>query len=319
VDNRVFLSVMTPAASTGTSTFNLSSYNATPNVSITFTVTGITAGMNEFLVANTICTQASNAIYDAGWLFQGVLGLLTDPISANYQTANTGHVTSFFSQAQFALSQVADTTGTAYYIDSIPVLATVTDAMSYAPLANQLLQTCAGGQLSQQQIIDLFALASAELIGVTNNNIVSSYYIFEWTSNIANAIRFQAPPIQMYWNPYIIRPTIVAMTTDVATFDLSINYDVDYQTGWCTFKFAQDLLFNYEPFDNQNQWRCAFQGGWNYIPREIKLALYQLSYLIQTTSNISSISDGVTRVTYAKDNNITKREIFSPLRIKYML
>jgi hypothetical protein len=198
-------------------------------------------------------------------------------------------------------------------------LGTVAEAQAYGPLANQLLQTNTGASMSTTQVVDLLALASSDLVAEINNPIVTGYYTKEITTLMTNAVQLDYYPVQYYWNPYVIRPTIIAMATQVATFDLASRYNLDFATGWLTFRFAQDQLFNYEPFDFQNQFLLAYEAGWNYIPREIKLALFQLSYLIQTTSNIEEMSDGSLRVKYTTDKNIARRIIFNKLRIKYML
>lgn len=318
MENIRFLSVMTAPASSGSSTFNITSYNATPNVSLTVTVTGINVGMSEEQVAMTMCQQISSAFFTNGVLFQGVLGTLVSPTSAAFQTAVTDHVISVFSQSQYSFTQVADTTGCNYFLDTTPIFCTVDEAMAFGPLANQMLQGC-NGPLTTQQIIDLLAMASSDAVGILRNNIVSCFYVFYFTTMLTNAIKFPNTPIQFYWNPYTLRPTIIAMATQVATFDLASRYEVDFRSGWCTFRFAQDILFNYEPFDYNNQWYIAYQAGYNQIPREIKTAILRWSYVIQSVGflNVSSISDGNTEIKYSVDKNIEKRNIFSTLR-QYM-
>ena len=317
VDSNQFISVMTPAVTAGSSSFNFTTWNASPNVSFTVTVTGITTGMSEKNIANTLCVQASNFMNSNNCLFRGTIGVITDPISGNFQVARTDHVVSLFSLSQFQVTQVADTTGATYYIDDCPVLCTVAEASSYGPLVNQLLQNSTGSSLSVTQIIDILAEASADLTGVLRNNVVSCWYEFQNTTNLVNAIKFENTPIQYFFQPYTIRPTIISLATTVSIFDLTSRYNVDYQTGWCTFKFAQDLLFNYEPFDNLNQWYCVYLAGNYYIPREIKTAVLKLSYINQVNNFVKSMSDGNTSISYDTNVNIRHRAIYSPIR-RYM-
>jgi hypothetical protein len=308
---------MTPAASAGSSSFYFNTWNASPSVSFTVTVTGITPFMSEKQIAHTLTTQASSYFELNNYLFTGVIGVVTDPISGNFQIANTDHIASVFSLSQFQVTQTADTTGATYYIDTCPVLCTVAEAMAYAPLANQLLQSCSGSALTNTQVVDLLAEASADLCGVLRNNIVSAWYEFQNTTNLSNAIKFDNTPIQYFFQPYTMRPTIISLATTVSIFDLTSRYNVDYQTGWCTFKFAQDLLFNYEPFDFNNQWYCVYLAGNYYIPREIKTAVLKLSYINQVNSFIKELSDGVSKVVYETDINSRQRLVYGPIR-KYM-
>lgn len=309
------MSVLVPPVSSGSMSFTLQTYNAMPNVTLTVTVTGINPTMTEKVLASTICFQASAAMAAQGTLFQGYIGTITDPVTGAWQTQFTDHVVSFFSLAQFDVLDITDTsTGAEYFVDSSPVLCTVAEALLDGPLSNQLLQTCGGGALNTDQIINLLAMASADICAITRNDFIQSWYIFQLTTNIVNAIRFPNYPIAFFYNPFDIRPTIIQMAAQVAVFDLPTRYSVDYQTGWCTFRFAQDLLFNYEPFDYNNQWFCAYLAGFYQIPREVKTAVLRWSYVCQTFSNITEVTDGTAKVSWSIDKNMEKRNIFAPLR-----
>jgi hypothetical protein len=320
LENIKFLSVMTPAQASGSTTFNIQTFNASPNLSITFAVTGISTGMSEEAIATTICYQTSAVLAANDATFKGILTPIDYPIAPNFGTAFTDHVVSLMAQAQYSWSIVSDTTGCEYYLDTTPVFCTVDEALAFGPLNSQLLQNCASsGQLDNTQISELLAMASSDMIGILNNNIVSCNYVYYFSTLMTNALKFPNAPVQYFWNPYALRPTIIALASQVATFNLASNYNVDFTTGWITFRFAQDLLFNYEPFDYQNQWYVGYIAGYNQIPREVKSAVLRWSYVIQAYGfmNIEEISDGVSKIKYSVDKNIEKRNIFSTLR-KYM-
>lgn len=308
---------MAPPSASGTLSFTLTTYNASPNLSLTVTVTGIQRGMTEEQVAQTICLQASSAMCNSGTIFQGYIGTITDPVTGAWNTACTDHVVSIFSLAQFAVLDITDTgSGALYFEDTSPVLCTLNDALTYGPLSAQLLQTCGGGALSTSQIIDLLAMASADVCAITRNDFVQGYYIFQLTTNLTNAIRFPNYPVVFFFNPFDIRPTIIQLAAQVAIFDLPARYSVDYQTGWCTFRYAQDLLFNYEPFDMNNQWFCAYLAGYYAIPREVKTAVLRWSYVCQTYTNITEMSNGVIKVSWSVNKNMEQRNIYGPLRAR---
>lgn len=310
---------MTPPTGSGSLSFTLQTYGSSPSdMTLVVTVTGITSGMNEKQVAATICNQASSQMCASHTIFQGWIGTITDPVTGAWQTTFTDHVVSFFSLAQFDVFNVTDTgTGAQYYFDSTPVLCTVAEALADGPLAAQLLQQCGGGALTTLQIINLLAMASGDLTAILRNNIVRAFYVFQLTTNLTNAIRFPNRPVGFFFNPFDIRPTIIQLAAQVAIFDLPTRYSVDYQTGWVTFRFAQDLLFNYEPFDMNNQWFCAYLAGNYQIPREVKTAVLRWSYVCQTFSNITEISDGNTKMSFSIDKNMQLRNIFGPLKGRY--
>ena len=308
-----YLSVMLPAASSGSVAFKFQTFNSQPSQTFTVTVTGISAGDSEQMVAYTICNQASSYFGNNGILFTGVIGSLSDPVCGVFQTAFTEHVVNFFSPAQFSLSQVSDTTGSLYKLGTSPALTTVLEASAYGPINNQGFQTCSNGSRSNMttsQMADLILEASSDLTAIMKNNIVSSYYIYEFTTTQTNALRYPNRPVNLFYYPYVIRPVLYPFTSITNTFDFPSNYYVDRDSGYITFRFAQDILFNYEPFDFNNQFRSAYGAGTTYIPEEIKTAVLRWIWVIQNSfTTISKVSDGQSEITYGIDKNIEKRTI----------
>ena len=313
-----FLSVLSPAVASGNIALQFQTYNAQPNNTFTVTVTGIQAGATEQTIAYTIATQASSYFGNTGILFNGKLPTILDPVCGVFQTISTDHVTNFFSLAQFGITTTLNQTGAYLKLGERPVYTTIPAASAYGPINNQGFQLCGGGDMTQDEMADILAEASADVAAILNNNVVAAFYVYEFTTQMTNALRFPNRPVQYFWNPYTLRPTIMAMATQVATFDLNSRYEVDQESGWITFRFAQDLLFNYEPFDWNNQWRDAYIAGNYHIPTELKTAVLRWIWVIQNSfTTIKSVRDGNTAIEYSIDKNIEKRNILGPLR-KYM-
>lgn len=310
-----FLSVLTAAVSSGSLGLRFQSYNASPNTSLSVTITGISAGDSERSIAYTISNQASAAFGNAGLLFQGVIGTISDPVSGYYQTVFTEHIVDFFSPAQFEVTKTSDTTGATYYFSNSPVLATVAEASSFGPINNKGYQLCGGVDLTPTQMADLIAEASSDLTAIMRNSVVQAYYIYEFTTTQTNALQYPKRPVQFYWYPYVIRPVLYPFTNITNTFNFPANYFVDRDSGYITFRFAQDILFNYESFDWNNQFRSAYLAGLTYIPQELKTAVLRWIWVSQNSFvTISKISDGASEVSFSIDKNMEKRTIVVTLK-----
>ena len=304
-----------PTSASGSFAFTLQSFNAVPNVGLVLTATGLVSGMTEDQVAHTINQQASAQIAGAGVYFNGYLPtFIVNPVTAMWAVAQTDHVMSVYCPASFSMTEASNTTGAKIRIGTSPILATVNEALTYSPLLNSVYSTC-GGALNTDQLIDLLDMASADTVSILGNTIVTDYYVFQFTTQQTNSIRLPAYPVQYYYPPFMVRPVIYPLASPQSSFALQSLFTVNSGDGWMTYRFAQDMLFNYEPYDWNNMFIMAFISGFYHIPREIITCIIQYAYLLQTSySNIKEISDGVTKISYDVDRNMIKREIFSKVR-----
>jgi hypothetical protein len=338
LDNRKFWSILIPCASSGSISFTLASLNANSNsffinnnfpyqpsdnffgfqnVTITGVITGLNPTMNEEQIALTIFNQASSILGNAGVLYTGTPVPIPDPPAPQWRLVQTGHVVNIWSQCQFTLNVTADTTGSYYSIDDTPTLVTVADALKFGPVTNQQFLSNTGGPLTNTQIADLMTATSGYVTAILKNPVVQASYYYESWTNFVNGIQLQNYPIQYSDNPFILRPTIITNLTLSATADLFSRYFMDSETGWIQFRFAQDLLFNFEPFDMNNQFRLSYIAGYLQIPRAVKLAIIAMSYQLQTQSNVEELRGGSFVVKFQPSSDRAVRSIFEPLR-KYM-
>ena len=338
MDNRKYWSILIPCASSGSINFTLASQNANTNaytinnnypscpesnnfgfnnITITGVITGLNPSQTESQMALTIFTQASSIIASAGYYYNGAPLAVPDPPYPSWRLVQTGHVVNIWSQSQFTLDITADNTGSYYSITDTPTLTTVADALKFGPVTNQYFQNNVGGPLTTIQIADLMTATSAYVTEILKNPVVQGCYYYEAWTNFINGIQLQNYPIQYMDNPYILRPTIITNLTLSATADLDSRYFIDSATGWVQFRFAQDMLFNFEPFDMNNQWRCTYIAGYLQIPTAIKLAVVAMSYQLQTQSNVQELRGGSFVVRFNPSQDRAIKTIFEPLR-KYM-
>lgn len=305
-----------PTSAVGSFAFDLQSYNAIPNTTLNITVTGLASGMTEDQVAYTINQQASAQIAGASAYFNGYLPtFLVNPVTAMWAVANTDHVEQVYCTANFTLTVTSNTTGAKIKLGTAPILATVAEALAYSPLLNAFYSSC-GGALDTDQIIDLLNMASSDVVSVIRNPIVSSLYVFQFTCQQTNSVQLPNYPVQYYYLPFMVRPVIYPLASPASSFTLQSIFTVNSNNGWMTYRFAQDMLFNYEPYDWNNMFIMGFRAGYYHIPQEIITAVVQYAYMLsQGYTGIKSLSDGVTKIEYEIDRNLMKREIFSKLRV----
>ena len=306
---------MTPPVFNGSLTLSLQSFNAVPNTTLNITVTGLASGMTEDQVAYTINQQASAQIAGADAYFNGYLPtFIVNPVTAMWAVANTDHIVQVYSCANFNLTIDSNTTGSEIRVGTSPILTTVAEALAYSPLLNAFYSSC-GGALDVDQVIDLLNMASSDVVSILNNPIVSALYVYQFTTQQTNSIRLPNYPVQYYYMPFMVRPVIFPLASPSSSFDLQTLFTVNSSDGWMTYRFAQDMLFNYEPYDWNNMFIMGFWAGFYHIPQEIITGVIQYSFMLsQGYSGIKALSDGVTKVEYEIDRNLMKREIFSKLR-----
>jgi hypothetical protein len=318
MDNRLFLSVLLPAASAGSFNYSINAYaydSSGPDNTITGTVTGILTSYSETQVAQTIFNQVSLTLISAGASYSGAPFPVPNNPLPTFRLTRTEHVICFWSQAQFEINITGDTTGGFYAIDATPTLDTVAGLQQRAFAVNQPLQSDSGGPLTTLQLVQLLRTSSAELVNTMRNNIVLSTYYFETWTNFQNQVRLQCYPVAYLDTPYILRPTIITNLTLSAQADTYGRYFIDSQTGWVAFRFTQDLLFNYEPYDINNQWRVTYIAGFKSIPSGVKDAIAKLSYQLQIFSNLEEIRGGSFVARFDKDaTQRAAKAIYSPLR-----
>ena len=296
-----FLSILTPPASSGSLTFSLQSYDATTNVSLTLTATGLLTTDTEAGVAVKVKDQLATQFiqYDVDYTGQPSFG--TDPPVASWRAGRTGHVMSLFSECQYRFEITADTTGGTNYLSTIPVLITLAKARSMGAFLEQPFTDSSGTAYSNSQLADFLALGSSEFVSVTNNYIVETTFVHTEWGFYTRGIQLKKYPIAAMDGPRIRRPNILTTIVIDNTTDLSSKYTLDNDTGWVMFRFVQDLLMNYEPFDMNNEIKVSYIGGYKEIPLDVLKAIVKLTSVIKSDADIKSLRAGSFAVEFRPD------------------
>lgn len=305
MEARQCINIMTPPASGGSITFQFQTYNANPNIIIVATVTGVDATNSEEDLAANIAYQIGTIDIQNHVDFEGNVDLVNNPPpDANFYLSRTDHVVNIFSQSQFSLKVTANNTGSDVEITTDPILVKLSEAKEFGPsLGQNWVNLSTGATLTNDQIIAALRMSSSYLTAVLRNRIVKSMYILQVLGNYTISVQTLKRPIVRVFNPLLRRP-------DVPTFlDLSSQlvdplsvYDVADDTGWITYRYAQEVFNAMEPFDKNNTWRLAYEAGYHNIPDAVKFAIVRLTYIQQRFSNVKSLKGGTSEIVYGSTN-----------------
>lgn len=300
-NNLTFLSVLTPAASAGDITFQIQTYDASTNATLTLVATGITITDSEAAIANKIKTQLDTQLVQYHANYVGVASYGTDVPPALFRLGRTDHIVSIFSESQFSFEILTDTTGGMNYIQNIPVLVTISKARTWGLFEEQPFEDEDDNALTNQQMADLLCMGSAKFVNITNNYIVQSTFVHTEWGFYTKGIQLKKYPVFSMDGPRIRRPNILSSVVIDNTQDLASKYTLDNENGWVMFRFAQEMLLNYEPFDMGNEIKISYVGGYKQIPIDIQQAVVKLTSVIQNDVDIKSLKAGSFAVEFRPD------------------
>lgn len=262
-----YVSFLTPIASSGDIVIDIETFDANTNVSFSIN-SSASAGYTEQQAAILLYDTASTYIYTNDLVF-GEPVFYNEAPAATFRVTRTEHCVCFFSESQFELNVSSNPTGSIIQVSDYPTLTTVSECRNAAAASLVSLANAAGEDLSDAALANMVMYASTEFCAVTNNPIVISSYIYEEITNFNQSIFLPMLPLVTVDRPHIRRPGFPQLF--IATADLATNYSADRQSGEVNFRFAQDMLFIYEPFDMHNDYKQYYTAGYKYIPKMVKL------------------------------------------------
>ena len=309
MDNRIYISVLTPAASSGSLGFSLQTFDASVNTVLSLSVTGITTSDTEKEIATKIYDQTRIQIEQHGANWQGIpLGVVDTPAAQFYLT-RTDHCVCMFSQSQFELTLETDTTGGVYSIRGNPVLGTISNFRKYGLAMGQDYSSKTNAQLQAQMEI-----LSDEIIAETRNPFVRGMYVLDIYTDLIDGVRLPKYPVVDMEDPQVRKAFMLVYFSPDFVSDLTDYYTIT-PDGWVMYNNSQDLVHtNSDPFDYGNQWRVSWVAGYARIPDAVMLAMVKLvPSLISSSSPFEQLSGGTSSVKY-KDWNKEKSVIFNSLK-----
>lgn len=297
MENREYLSVLSVAASSGSLTLTLTTYDSsTTNVTIVAAVTGITSGDSETTIARKVMDQVPTILIQNAAKYSGVPSLIQNGPLPTFRLTRTEHVVCFYSECQFDIS-VTNPTGCIVELENVFI--TTTEALDFSSIFGLGFDLMTAPHLSK-----LLSITSSRLVNMLNNPIVISTYRHDENTKWRRAIRLNRVPIVSVDKTMIRYPDILPFLAQVEVADINTFFDIDHLRGWIEYKFSQESIMCYEPFDYGNSIRLSYTAGYKYIPQEIKSAIIELAYNLQIFSGLGSfdsLKGGTFSVTLGSD------------------
>jgi hypothetical protein len=338
MENRIYFSTMTPPLSGGGFSFSLQTFDSGyspvnteydaeiidetdgiatyfpyPNVTITGNVTGLLPTDSESDICYKLSTQISIIIDQNGYTFHGNPNSVAGGPKPFFRVTRTDHVMSIFSECQFDFDVSADTTGGIYLNQATPVLCTVAFARTFGKFtAQNWVDPVTFAPFSDQDVANSLSAASADFVAETLNEIILSNYIHEIDCRGTSGTYTKHRPIQYLDAPYIQRPDIYSFLSSVSPEPMT-PYFQGWENGFLDYRFHQDMLMAYEPFDEGNIFRLAYVAGEKKIPDIIQQCIVRLTLLQTVNPLFTEIQGGTSRAKFV-DIYKLRREFLLPCR-----
>lgn len=316
-DHRTYISVMTPAASSGQLDIGLVTYDADTNVSLVASITGITSGASEISIATSIETQLTVLLTASGAIYDGVPRFSAEPFAANWRVTRTDHIICLWSQADFTASQELDTTGAIYRFSTSPCLLTVAQAKNQAVINSiSLVNKLNGTAMTDSQITDYLEAASADVTATMKNNIVLSGYLNEFRTNETKSVFIRPLPLTYVDSLRIRRKNLYEMYS-IPQYS-SLAYNKLFSKGEIEFRFNQTFVNAGEPFAEDNELRVTFIAGYKHIPIEIfRCVMFVGERNNNEHRGVESLGGGSLRVKW-RDTKSELYRIYQPVKKYFM-
>lgn len=315
-DSCQFLSICTPATADGTISMILQSYNSVPTNTYTDTF-NISKGQSEQAIAIAMLSQMQDNLLFDGLNYNGMPVFSDQTPQGTWQPYRSDHVLSIWSESQFSLTVDTGTTGVAVRQGTTPMLLTLAQCQTLGPRLNQFFTDSVGNPMTKDQILDLILMACAECTSYLHNPIVTRTWEHEEIGTWTQSIFLKKRPIVDWDAPVIRRPNMFNVLPVNTFADVVTRYAVNRQTGEVEFRFAQNLLFNYEPFDYNNDVKMSYRAGWHNIPEIVQQIVIQLSKLYERVPGVLSLGGGTSKMEFEKLSE-QKKALMAPL-IEYAL
>ncbi len=269
----LFLNFMSAPASGGSISLNLQSFNASANVNLTLTASGLTTGMAPDVCAQTAITQLNTQLTQYGINF-GIPQITGQIPSALFRLARTEHIINFFSECQFTLVVDSNDTGASISVTHEPLLVTLDKFSSLFGLIK------GGATLSTDEKLLLIETISGMITSYCNNNIAIAGYVQSFNGFYQRSFFLNLGlPIQHFDPPRIAPPTIgmyLVWTLWYLVYPW-LRWNLNPITGELFFQPNNNLINNMEPSSLNNQIKISYQAGEFYLPAQLLLCFTQIA------------------------------------------
>lgn len=294
--NSYYLNVMTPARTAGVITVTVQSFGASADATVTSTVS-VLAGDSELVVARKLYDQILADLTTASALYTG------DPVfsdslpAATWRPTRSDHVVGLWSEANFSVTVGASTTGALVYPYPTPIWSTLDYANQYGPVYKEYFRKPNGDCLEDDDKVALLAATCSQIIALTNNPLVLSTYKHQETCVGTDSIFLGRLPVYDWDKPSIRRPYAANIITATVLQTVKNSYSMNHSLGQLSYRFAQDLVWNIEPFEDANELIMTYVSGYFNIPTHARNTMLRYTSLAELDPAIRQLKHGTFSVT----------------------
>lgn len=297
----LFTSILSAAASAGDFSVQLTSLNASANVTLTLTATGNTVGMAPDDMAANAVTQFRTELIQYGAAYDGAPVLSSDTPAATWRVMFTDHVITFFSECQFRLKLVTNSTGSEIVCGHEPLLVTLSDLDTYSTIMKL------GASLSTEEKILLITTASGLITSYLNNLLVLAGYVKTEVGFYQRSFWLnQGLPVQSYDQPRICPPGLLVWYPWIILLPW-VRWSLNPETGEFFYQPNQNLLNYPEPSSLNYQFKCSYVGGNINLPAQVLIAMTMiLKALVNDMGGAKSLKTGSFQISMKDRTPITE-------------
>lgn len=298
----IFCNILTQTLASGTISAQLQTFNASANVNLTLSATGLTAGLTPSQCAYSIITQFNQDLTNYGIQYSTPQTTGEIP-AALFRLSRTEHVVNFFSECQFDLTIITNDTSAYVEISDKPYLSTLSQFQSMVGLINF------GASLTDEQYLLLLKTASGLITSYTQNLIVLAGYVQSFNGFYQRSFFLSTGlPVQSYDSPRIATPNLgLESTWYVWTLVCPwMRWNLTPETGELFYQPNQNLLNYPEPSSLGYQIKISYTAGNWKIPPAVLLALTQIGKaIINDPGSVKEIKTGSFSTTFRDRSAIT--------------
>lgn len=297
----LFCDVLSACASAGDFSVQLTSLNASANVTITLTATGNTVGMSTDDMAYNAITQWRTQLIQYGCAYDGAPQFSQEVPAASWRLLNTDHVITFFSECQFRIRLSSNTTGAEIVTGHEPLLCTLADLDTYATLMKL------GATLSTAEKILLITTASGLITSYLSNLLVQAGYVRTENGCYQRSIFLnQGLPVQSFDPPRVCPPGFWNNWYPWTILLPWIRWSLVPETGELFYQPNNSLLNNPEPTSLNYQVKVSYTAGELNLPAQVLIAMTMiLKAIVNDPGALKSIKTGSFQAQFKDRNPIT--------------
>lgn len=291
MDWRNYLSVMTPCAASGNIVFNFTTYDANPNVSLTITVSAL-SGESEVALARRIHDQLNIQLIQASAQYNNIPVFSNYTPNATFSVWQTDHIVSVWSQSTYLITEVSNNTGSTIQISANPTFITLAQAQSLGPLLGSDFTDSNETELTSSQIMTVLQIASNQICGLINNNLVIANYLMEYIGNMEGSVFLNYGPVVSYDTPVILPPVYAIVAQAYYIYLYPFSFQVNRRLKLLNYRFNSQLMGGGDPFEMNNEVKMTYRAGYMNIPSIIKEKTLIVTGLLLNDPNVKSLKGG---------------------------